>query len=85
MIVILFFVSILVNLYRYNIRLSAYYDARADALSLIEGPIQQSAFEKLVQTLSPDHHDVGRPPKLPTEYAVDIAKSLAGKIGKKES
>ena len=80
MIIILFFVSLLVNLYRYNIRLSAYYDARADALELIRLAIDPDAFEKYVSSLSPDTHDLGKPPKLPTEHAIDLAKAAVSKV-----
>ncbi len=79
MIIILFFVSILVNLYRYNIRLSAYYDARADALELIDLKIKPDVYEKYVSSLSPDMLDIGKPPKLPTEHAVDLAKAALAK------
>jgi hypothetical protein len=84
MIVILFFNSILVNLYRYNQRLSAYYDARADALILGSAKANPQTFEKLVAALSPEAHDIGRPPKLPTEYVVDVAKAALGKATAKE-
>ena len=79
MFIILFFVAILVNLYRYAIRLSAYYDARADALVFIGLKVSPEAFERHVFALSPDSHDIGKPPKLPTEHVVDIAKSAISK------
>jgi hypothetical protein len=70
-----------VNLYRYSIRLSAYYDARADSLELIDVGINPETFQKYATAVSPDVLDIGKPPKLPTEYAVDIAKAAVGKIG----
>lgn len=47
MLIILFFVSILVNLYRYNIRLAAFYDARADAIEMMELQIDPVLFEEI--------------------------------------
>jgi hypothetical protein len=79
MIIILFFSSIMVNLYRYNIRLSAYYDARADALILGGASARPEEFERYVLALSPDRLDIGKPPRLPTEYVVDLAKAAIGK------
>jgi hypothetical protein len=81
MLIILFFVNILVNLYRYCIRLSAYYDARSDTLALIDIGINPDSFQKYATSLSPDALDIAKPPKLPTEYAVDIAKAAVSKIG----
>ena len=81
MLIILFFVNILVNLYRYSIRLSAYYDARADSLELIDIGINPEAFQKYAASVSPDALDIAKPPKLPTEYAIDIAKAALGKVG----
>ena len=81
MLIILFFVNILVNLYRYSIRLAAYYDARGDSLELLDIKIHADAFQKLAASVSPDALDISKPPKLPTEYAVDIAKAAVGKIG----
>lgn len=75
MFIIFFLVSILINLYRYNTRLSAYYDARADAMILSELNTNSDKMEKYVTMLSPDSHDLGAPPKIPTQQIMDIAKS----------
>lgn len=80
MLVIFFFVSILVNLYRYSIRLSAYYEARADALFMLSNSIESETFDSLVTALTPDNHDVGKAPKVPTDYVVDLAKTAVSKI-----
>lgn len=79
MIIIFFFVSILVNLYRYNVRLSAYYNARADALILMGDNYDSAMLERLVTALSPDLLDIGKPPKLPTEYVFELAKTAVEK------
>lgn len=76
---ILFFVSILVNLYRYNIRLAGYYDARADSLELLELKVDETIFEKFVSSVSPDQFDFGKVPLSPAEHAVELAKTLTEK------
>ena len=78
MLIILFFVSILINLYRYDMRLAAYYDARADALRLCGSDLDIDVFTELTSSLSPDLHDIGKPPKLPTDYLIDVAKTAIG-------
>jgi len=78
--VIFFFVTILINLYRYSIRLSAYYEARADALFILQSGIDSEKFDALVGALTPDNHDVGKAPKVPTDYVVDLAKTAVSKI-----
>ncbi len=80
LIVILFFASILVNLYRYSIRLSAYYDARADAVHLVQDKVDVYTYSRYIEHLSPDELDVGKPPKLPTSHLVDIAKAVVAKM-----
>jgi hypothetical protein len=73
--ILLFLVQIFVSLYRYNVRLSAYYNARADALELlgnIDGTLQA-----LVNAFSPDVVDFGRMPKTPIEQGLLLAKEIA--------
>jgi prefoldin subunit 5 len=74
-ILILFLVQILVPLYRYNTRLATYYEARADALLLVDLG-QESNLEKLVSLLSPDTLDFSKAPATPTQQAVDWAKEI---------
>ena len=78
----LFFVGILVNLYRYNIRLAGYYDARADGLELIDLGVDETIFAKLVSSVSPEHYDFGKTPLSPAEHAVELAKTITEKTGK---
>jgi hypothetical protein len=55
---LLFLVQILVPLYRYNTRLATFYNARADAITIIEHrPGEQ--LESLVSVLSPESIDFG--------------------------
>ncbi len=76
LLLILFFVGILVNLYRYNIRLSGYYDARADALEFIAAGIDGDIFEKIVSSVSPKHYDFGKTPTSPADQAVELVKTI---------
>jgi hypothetical protein len=78
-ILLLFLVRILVPLYRYNIRLAFFYDARADALDWIrlsnnEG--DEELFEKLTHHLSPDSIDFGKAPASPTQELLDFVRGL---------
>jgi hypothetical protein len=72
---LLFLVQILVTMYRYSIRLAAFYDARADILQL-SPPFDSIQFTDIVKALSPDALDFGREPKSPAQYAIDLAKEL---------
>jgi hypothetical protein len=72
--VIGFFVSILVSLYRYNVRLAAFYTARADALRLLEPPSAVSDFALIVTALSPTV-EFGKGPQPPIAQLVDLVKA----------
>ncbi len=79
--ILLFLVQILVSLYRYNIRLAAYYDARADGLELVTtGSSEQ--IESIVRALSPESIDFGKSPMSPATHAVDLAKEILAIKGK---
>jgi hypothetical protein len=71
---IIFFIALLVGLCRYNSRLAAFHDARADALSL--GRPDLVSFDTLVDKMSPDAVSYGKQPVSP----IDQVASLAGKI-----
>jgi hypothetical protein len=81
---LLFLVQILVSLYRYNIRLASYYDARADALQLSRGSDGEE-FARLVFVLSPDHVEFGRS-RSPTAELAQFVRDIAstGEEKKKE-
>ena len=76
LIIIFFFSSVLINLYRYCIRLSAYYHARADALELLSEDIDCERFNLLTDALSPESYDLGKIPKSPMDQAIEIAKLI---------
>ena len=58
-IVLLFLTRILIQVYRYNMRLAAYWESRADAMLLFSTFAQEGVwgFDDLVNVLSPDHYD----------------------------
>lgn len=72
---LLFLVQILVTMYRYSIRLAAFYDARADTLQL-SASLSSVQLAELVTALSPDGLDFGREPRSPAQHAIDLAKEL---------
>jgi|KBSSwiS6_1023812.scaffolds.fasta_scaffold00058_25 hypothetical protein len=72
-VLLLFLVQILVPLYRYNMRLAAFYDARADAITLVENrPSEQ--LETLVSLLSAEAIDFGKSPVPPREKALKLVR-----------
>ncbi len=73
--VIGFLVSILVSLYRYNIRLSAFYIARADIMRLSGENTTVSDFAVLAAALTP-HLEFGKTPPPPLAQLSDLIKSV---------
>jgi hypothetical protein len=74
-ILIIYLVQIFMNVFRYVMRLAAYYQARADCLILAKDQTFSMAdFGKLVHIISPEAYDVGRGPKAPIEHGMEIAK-----------
>ena len=70
--VLFFLVQILVRLYQYSLRLSAFWESRADAVFLARSFAEKKAerFDDLVGVLGPDAYDFKPPPKSP----VDLSK-----------
>jgi predicted PurR-regulated permease PerM len=79
-VLLLFLVKILVPLYRHNIKLASYYDARADALELIiiSGSEDRivNMFEKFTTILTPANVDFSAPPASPADQVIDFAKHV---------
>jgi len=69
-----FLVSILVSLYRYNIRLAGFYTARADVLRLAGNPVAVSDFAILAAALSPNL-EFGKAPVSPLTQLVELIKT----------
>ena len=76
-IMITFLVSILTPLYRYNIRLATYYDARADVLALMDTKLAGVGFINLATALTP-LFDFGKAPSTPIEQVIELARHLSG-------
>jgi hypothetical protein len=72
---LLFLVQLLISMYRYDIKLAGYYEARADALQLLRAP-NEARLEAFVRAFSPDAVDFGRIPKTPIEHALLLAKEI---------
>jgi hypothetical protein len=83
MIVVSFLVSILVPLYRYNIRLAAFYDARADGLELMKTNLRTNGFINLSASLTPAL-DFGKQPATPIEHIIELARVIAKGDSKKK-
>ncbi|MEM0944883.1 MAG: hypothetical protein AAGI70_13160 [Pseudomonadota bacterium] len=62
-VVLMFLAQALINLYRYALRLSAFYRSRAMMMALTEGDAK--ALEAVAKTLSADHVSLGREPRSP--------------------
>ena len=75
---LIFGVQILVQLYKYNVRLAAFYEAQADAIELGD-PTEIESFRQLVNVLSPNHIDFGNTPQLPSAEIIELARLLAEK------
>jgi hypothetical protein len=77
-----FFLSLLVSLYRYNVRLAAFYRARADGLlffrsGVVGGSNTVRNFETLERVLTPQL-DFGRTPATPVSQLIDLVRAARG-------
>lgn len=77
LILIFFLVKILIPLYRYNLKLSSYYQGKADSLSLLqsgklEGKID---YQILLSSLTPDIH-FGNEPETPIDKMIQLSKVI---------
>jgi photosystem II stability/assembly factor-like uncharacterized protein len=68
-----FAITILVTIYRYVMRLTAHYDACADALELSDG-VLDAQFHRLVRSLSPVGVDFGKVPASPVDRSADFVR-----------
>src|SRR5215471_5600363 len=74
--IIIYLVQILMGLYRYNMRLATYYNAKRDVLTLWDGT--PASLKRLDDIVGPPKFDFGKEPKHPLE---DLLKALGSKIG----
>src|SRR6185295_14034242 len=77
--VLAFLVQLLASLYRYNMRLAAYFDSRADLLELAfnaDNVLEVAAVRNLASVVAPEsiEFNVG---KMPAEVGVELVKLLA--------
>ena len=77
MTILFFLVQILVRLYQYNLRLSAFWDSRVDAMFLKRSFAKEKAetFDDLVYALGPDAHDFKPAPKPMIDRLMPRSKS----------
>lgn len=73
LIVVIFLVQILVGIYRYSLRLAAFYAARADALT--SGLDRKSGLGEWGNDFLPEMIDFGRSPVTPAQYVVDVVRA----------
>jgi hypothetical protein len=77
LLILVFLVQILVGLYRYSLRLAAFYDARSDALVLRKTGDED--FVKWTTALTPRDIDFGRNATTPSQHAENMVTGLTGK------
>lgn len=77
LVIILFLVRILIPQYRYKLRLSSYYQARADALALIKSEElkENVEFERLLSGLTPEI-PFGKEPETPYDRLIELANII---------
>ena len=80
-VLLVFLLVTLVSIYRYNIRISGFYHARADALELMDEAFSQDRFDGLSATLAADKLEF-KAPRTPVNAIIDITKAVIGKLGK---
>jgi hypothetical protein len=79
--IITFLISLSMSLYRYNIRLYAFYMARADALRM-KGELGRVSLIALASSLTPGV-DFGKTPQTPTEQIIELVRVAASVKGAK--
>lgn len=79
LVAVVFFSGLLSTLYRYCMRLSAYYDARADALDFISLDVCSDKYSALVSTLSPENYDFAKSSVPSTKDVIKLAHAISRK------
>lgn len=73
---LLFLVRVLINLYRYNMRLASFYDSRADVLQLV-GASPEFTSEHLIRAMGTEQFDFGATAGAePSNAVVDLVDKL---------
>lgn len=81
-VIIVFFVQILANLYKYNARLASFYVSRVNALALIPANLNFTLKDAL-DISATDNFDFSKAERPPTQQAVDLAKQILESFSKK--
>lgn len=71
--------QLLLGLYRYNLRMAAFYDGRADALLLLSSGASRASYGELVELLSGTTVRFGTEPKMVPRDIVDLVRAVSGK------
>jgi hypothetical protein len=79
--VILFLTSILIPVYRYNVRLGTYYLARADTLMLCRDS-EITDFGEIIKLLTPSY-EFDKEPTTPIDSVASLVKNAAGMAARK--
>jgi hypothetical protein len=82
--VVVILVGILIPLYRYNVRLAAFYQARADTFLLMAAKVKQAEFDRFSSGLTPKI-EFGKGPATPVEQIADFARAVRGVSSDKAS
>ena len=80
---LLFLVQIFVSLYRYNIKMAAFHDSRADVLLMLPD-FSSLTFEQLSKIAFSDDMDFTTQERSPTEHAVELAKQIIARTDPKK-
>jgi hypothetical protein len=80
--ILTFLISLSMSLYRYNVRLYAFYMARADALRM-KGGLGQVSLISLASSLTPGV-DFGKTPQTPIEQILELVRVAASVKGVKD-
>lgn len=78
---LIFLVQIIVSLYRYNIKLASYYEARADVMEVIDTNtvVRSEEIDSLISMLTPTDIQFGKTPNSPMEHITDMIKKRIDK------
>jgi len=85
-VLLIYLVQIMVNLFRYNTRLAAFYQARADAIELLAisnvslGTSLNATIAEIAAALSPDNVDFGKAPTPPSQQVIEMLGDAAKSV-----
>lgn len=81
-ILLLFLLATLGGLYRYNLRMSAFYSARADALDMMANPTNATEYDAYSQFFGAEKVEF-KDQKTPMDVVSDVTKAAAERFGPK--